>query len=112
MRHKPRVFYGQTRKRPTAHQPDPYSPSAPDYAERNRVTAVEVSPSLTMVSIGEPPKRITGEAQPVEVAAPPVATVAPAAPRTASPAERPAQTGASRERSRNWQDDYGLAKRA
>lgn len=110
MRNKPRIFYGKTRQ-PLTPQPDPYGPSSPGYAERNRRTEVEVSPGMVVVSLGAPIQRLAGEAQPVDRGTPEVApAVSEQRPEEAFAVFRAEPAEPSRPRS--WRDDYGLAKRA
>lgn len=110
MRRPPRVFYGNTRQRNDRHLPDPYGTSSPDYAERNRLTAVEIAPGLIVESYGAPIPRLAGEAQPVDLGTPEVAQPEPEAVPVVAPVVTAALSDSSRPRS--WRDDYGVARLA
>lgn len=108
MRNKPRIFYGKNRQ-PSTSPPDPYGPSSPGYAERNRRTEVEVSPGMVVVSLGAPIERLAGEAQPVDLGVPEVVPAVSPQDLLEAPAVAPA-TSVTPSRTRSWRDDYGLAK--
>lgn len=80
------------RKAPAPMVPNPYGEGTADYAERNATHATELPNGLTRVDIGEPPKRVPSETQPVPKGKPKAAVVvrspalaAPAAPQPAAP---------------------------
>lgn len=59
----PRVWHGKRLRQSEGTGPDLYDPSSPGYRERARETVKEISPGMSLVTLGHPP----GTPSPVSV---------------------------------------------
>lgn len=105
---EPRIFRGASRRANSGSGPDACSPRSPGYAERHRETATEIAHGMIRIDIGEPIKRVAGDAQPVPIGSPALPPEQPVAvepepnsftPRTIASVDLP-----------DWRSDYGLGK--
>jgi hypothetical protein len=105
---QPRIWRGEKLHRASeTSQPDPYAPSSPDYGKRTRETATQLAPGMTLVSLGEPIKRLAGAPQPVTMSKP--AAPAVSRPEPVAPVPEPVVSRKAW-RERDWRADCGLSR--
>lgn len=104
---QPRVWKGERLRREDGGAVDPYRPSAPDHAQRNRLTETEIAPGMIRIDLGEPVPRQSQEPQPMTREVPTVAEgetegdiLSPVPPPVPPAAAEP----------RDWRHDYGISR--
>jgi len=104
---QPRVWEGKRLRREGGGGIDPYAPSQPDHARRNRRTETEIAPGVLRIDLGDPLPRQSHEPQPVTREGPAADHEEP----DDDPADLVLPSLASIEAGlRDWRDDYGISR--